>query len=289
MDESYKHPSSYEEYSSIENARGDKKSRFRTYKSSEPTIIIKDGWCHQCKMKQNEILACVNFWKNKKENKCNGKYCGRCIEKHYNHDLQELKKNPGWVCYSCQGICACAACKRKRGTPVSKRKPPCTKGQKKRCKTEEDESSPLNSSNSEEGSFNYDYHELNKSDQHHYYDQSLQNNQVDHYNNRLKNNNFSENHFVENNDYVGGNFGRYSNIPIYTPLTTTKMDNQLLPNELSNDYSNISHHKTKISFLINAVDESYENEISSLSNNNNNPCNNNNNDPSLQKILSTKI
>eukprot|EP01091_Cochliopodium_minus_P010585 TRINITY_DN2840_c0_g1_i1.p1 TRINITY_DN2840_c0_g1~~TRINITY_DN2840_c0_g1_i1.p1 ORF type:complete len:352 (+),score=71.86 TRINITY_DN2840_c0_g1_i1:82-1137(+) len=99
------------------------------------SMEITNGWCHQCKMKQTKLYSCVNLWKSKKENKCNGKYCGRCIEKHYNENMEELKNNSNWTCYSCQKVCVCAACKRKRGEPVAKRKPPCTKGQKKKQKS----------------------------------------------------------------------------------------------------------------------------------------------------------
>ena len=87
-------------------------------------------------MKQGEILACVNFWKSKKENKCNGKYCAKCIEKHYNEDMELLKNYHQWTCYSCTRTCLCASCKRKRGTHVAKRKSPSNKGQKKRPRVE---------------------------------------------------------------------------------------------------------------------------------------------------------
>ena len=85
-------------------------------------------------MKQPEILTCVNFWKCKKENKCNGKYCARCIEKHYNEDMEVLKNYHQWTCYSCTKACLCASCKRSRGAHVAKRKSPSNKGQKKKPK-----------------------------------------------------------------------------------------------------------------------------------------------------------
>ena len=72
-------------------------------------------------MKQDKLLACVNFWKKKKV-KCNGKYCSKCIEKHYRTDLEFQKKTiGGWICFSCQGLCTCAVCKRKRGDGSSAR------------------------------------------------------------------------------------------------------------------------------------------------------------------------
>eukprot|EP01091_Cochliopodium_minus_P011153 TRINITY_DN309_c1_g2_i1.p1 TRINITY_DN309_c1_g2~~TRINITY_DN309_c1_g2_i1.p1 ORF type:complete len:394 (-),score=104.03 TRINITY_DN309_c1_g2_i1:92-1273(-) len=100
------------------------KRRTRTYKSTNPTKIINDGWCHQCKIKQPEVLACVNFWKNRKNKKCNGKYCPKCIDKHYNEDYEKLKSQEEWICYSCEYICKCASCKRKRGSYVCRRKTP---------------------------------------------------------------------------------------------------------------------------------------------------------------------
>ena len=91
-----------------------KKRRNRTYKFSQPTKTIADGWCHQCKFKRDQLLACINFWKGNKENKCSGKYCAKCIDKIYDEKMEELKELNHWICYSCLRRCTCLNCKRKR-------------------------------------------------------------------------------------------------------------------------------------------------------------------------------
>ena len=91
------------------------KPRVRTYLLSQPTKTIENGWCHHCKMKVDELLACVNFWKKKREGKCSGKYCPRCVEKQYAENYEKAKNQEYWICYACQGICFCAVCKKKHG------------------------------------------------------------------------------------------------------------------------------------------------------------------------------
>ena len=70
----------------------EKKKRIRTYKTNNPTTVIVDGWCHQCKIKNNQLMVCINFWKKKKGGRCNGKYSPKCIEKHYKDDIENLIK-----------------------------------------------------------------------------------------------------------------------------------------------------------------------------------------------------
>eukprot|EP01091_Cochliopodium_minus_P007965 TRINITY_DN17852_c0_g1_i1.p1 TRINITY_DN17852_c0_g1~~TRINITY_DN17852_c0_g1_i1.p1 ORF type:complete len:124 (+),score=8.39 TRINITY_DN17852_c0_g1_i1:232-603(+) len=90
------------------------KKRKRTYKFSLPTKTIDDGWCHQCKMKKPRLLVCVNFWKRNTEKKCGGKYCTKCIEKHYEENINDLISLKKWYCYSCTQKCKCLTCKRDR-------------------------------------------------------------------------------------------------------------------------------------------------------------------------------
>ena len=97
------------------------RKRTRTYTFTQPTKVIKDGWCHQCKIKNDILLVCVNFWKKKKV-KCTGKYCPKCIDKHYDQNIEALTIDPSpWLCYGCQEICSCAVCKRARGIYVEYR------------------------------------------------------------------------------------------------------------------------------------------------------------------------
>ena len=64
-------------------------------------------------MKHEELLACVNFWKKKREGKCSGKYCSKCIEKQYMENYEELKNQEYWICYTCLDKCFCSICKKK--------------------------------------------------------------------------------------------------------------------------------------------------------------------------------
>ena len=82
-------------------------------------------------------MACIYRCFKAKSQKCNRKFCDRCLEKHYNQDFQELKKLRNWVCYSCQMECVCAACKRERGLEVTRRKSPSNKGQKRKRRTKQ--------------------------------------------------------------------------------------------------------------------------------------------------------
>ena len=86
--------------------------------------VIGELWCHQCKMKKPKILCCDRFFKTDKEERCNGKYCESCVRRHYSTTVDQLGMQEKWICFKCQGKCACANCRRERGEkiPVKKRR-----------------------------------------------------------------------------------------------------------------------------------------------------------------------
>ena len=47
--------------------------------------------------------------------RCFRAYCAKCLKKHYNEDIAEIKrKGKKWLCPGCRDACSCAACVRKR-------------------------------------------------------------------------------------------------------------------------------------------------------------------------------
>jgi len=87
--------------------------------SPNPGTKSPSFWCHQCKIRREEIFTCSN----NREGTCAKKYCKNCINRHYDEIIINIDKNI-WVCYFCRGICSCAQCRRKRGECVKIRKRP---------------------------------------------------------------------------------------------------------------------------------------------------------------------
>jgi hypothetical protein len=70
--------------------------------------------CHNCKRRRpgEDLRCCNNIKKKETSNRsCKKKYCLWCLQK-YGISVEDAKM-PGWICASCQGICDCAACRRK--------------------------------------------------------------------------------------------------------------------------------------------------------------------------------
>ncbi|KAK8807324.1 hypothetical protein WA158_004083 [Blastocystis sp. Blastoise] len=85
------------------------------------SMFKRDGtvlkWCHQCKARKRDVIDCKNCGKNRhgSGNRCVRSYCRKCLYKHYNLNIDELRKlKDGWLCPGCQDKCSCAACIRKR-------------------------------------------------------------------------------------------------------------------------------------------------------------------------------
>ena len=76
--------------------------------------------CHQCKSSKaaHSLLACSSRRSltadGKRLRDCKKKFCGVCLERWYGVDITQVER-AGWECPACQGICPCAACRRKGG------------------------------------------------------------------------------------------------------------------------------------------------------------------------------
>jgi len=101
-----------------------KKKYNKVPKPEDPVRVMSEIWCHQCKMKKNEVICCDNFFKKNKQGRCNGKYCDNCMQRHYQTCIDDLRDLKEWACFKCTQKCVCASCKRERGdnVPVKKRR-----------------------------------------------------------------------------------------------------------------------------------------------------------------------
>ena len=91
-----------------------------------PTLPSMRASCHQCKSSKSSmhLLACSSRRSltadGKRLRDCKKKYCAVCLERWYGLDMDDIKRKeresgPGWRCPACEGICPCAACRRKGG------------------------------------------------------------------------------------------------------------------------------------------------------------------------------
>jgi len=62
-------------------------------------------WCHQCKQKHYHVYHCAQG--------CNKKYCGKCLQRHYNEKESDIDPE-SWVCVYCRDLCTCASCRKKK-------------------------------------------------------------------------------------------------------------------------------------------------------------------------------
>ena len=91
-----------------------------------PSLPSLRASCHQCKSSKSSLhlLACSSRRSltadGKRLRDCKKKYCAVCLERWYGLDMDDIKRKereggPGWRCPACEGICPCAACRRKEG------------------------------------------------------------------------------------------------------------------------------------------------------------------------------
>lgn len=68
--------------------------------------------CHQCRQKTMDPKSiCVN---SNVEPSGKHKYCRTCLKNRYHEDLDEILKNPEWLCPNCKHSCNCSHCRKKR-------------------------------------------------------------------------------------------------------------------------------------------------------------------------------
>eukprot|EP01127_Copromyxa_protea_P003257 TRINITY_DN1309_c0_g1_i1.p1 TRINITY_DN1309_c0_g1~~TRINITY_DN1309_c0_g1_i1.p1 ORF type:complete len:562 (+),score=78.35 TRINITY_DN1309_c0_g1_i1:50-1687(+) len=72
-------------------------------RGSDSTKIFE--WCHQCKQKHFHVFHCVQG--------CNKKYCGKCLQRHYDEKESEIDPET-WVCVYCRDMCTCASCRKRK-------------------------------------------------------------------------------------------------------------------------------------------------------------------------------
>jgi len=124
----------------MEDLQGKKKYN-KIPKPETPVRVMSEIWCHQCKMKKNEVICCDNFFKKNKQGRCNGKYCDNCMQRHYQTCIDDLRDLKEWACFKCMHKCVCASCKRERGDNV-----PVKKRRKRKNRGSEDSSEAIPSS-----------------------------------------------------------------------------------------------------------------------------------------------
>ena len=91
---------------------------------------LSDILCHQCRrqLQANDENSCkaieksITIKRTQGGSFCKKKFCTQCLIKHYPEAYQELKQSnemkslgtSNWLCPSCQRICTCSQCVRKR-------------------------------------------------------------------------------------------------------------------------------------------------------------------------------
>lgn len=75
--------------------------------------------CHQCKSRRStDLNICSNMYnlmRGRKQPVCRKKYCDRCLLKFLGETpSKDPKARMAWKCPACRGICACAACRRRK-------------------------------------------------------------------------------------------------------------------------------------------------------------------------------
>lgn len=80
----------------------------------------KGTTCHQCKQKTTDKKSCCCLCSAKGGSVIRGSFCASCLSNRYGEDLEEVLKNPQWICPICRGECNCSSCRRKlQKTPIS--------------------------------------------------------------------------------------------------------------------------------------------------------------------------
>ncbi|ELR18832.1 'chromo' (CHRromatin Organization MOdifier) domain containing protein [Acanthamoeba castellanii str. Neff] len=69
--------------------------------------------CHQCRCTVDEKTTCANEFRI--HTPARHHYCRRCLWNRYGEALDEVRKDPVWLCPSCRGVCNCSFCRKKRG------------------------------------------------------------------------------------------------------------------------------------------------------------------------------
>ena len=83
------------------------------------TRLLINGICHQCKTSKNNLICCDNLLHPKDSKYCKGKYCDKCLNRHYGTSAQQLQSETSWTCFQCKGVCSCSACRKLRGDMTS--------------------------------------------------------------------------------------------------------------------------------------------------------------------------
>ena len=93
-------------------------------------------------MRKNKVVICDHF---NDEIKCNGRFCEKCISKHYQQNIEDIENKQVWDCFKCLKVCSCAACIREKNKKPSKRnKKPKQRGRPRKIKSPQSEETNSN-------------------------------------------------------------------------------------------------------------------------------------------------